>query len=80
MVYARAQLGHMYRSASQRRKMEFNAAGRDFEPTRNIKQGQVDIQCAAGMKGNTEELWCGQFLSIILLIFLLIFYSYILTL
>ena len=62
LLYARQQLGNMYRDATNREKMNFTAAGHDFEPTSDIQQGDVDIMCYDGMKGNVKAGMCGRYL------------------
>ena len=60
MMYARKQLNDIYSSARLSKKMNFKAAGQQFEATRRIKQGPVDIDCYDGMRGDKEKQWCGQ--------------------
>ena len=61
IVYAREQLGNLYKNATEIEKMNFKSAGHDFESTGKIQQGNVDIICAPGMKGNIDVGWCGRF-------------------
>ena len=69
MIVAQMKLKAMSRSEEAKKKLDFKAAGRDFE-TKALKQGDVDIQCAPGMRGDSDGGWCSKYWVLFLFQFL----------